>query len=260
MATHVPPPASTSLPERYPERTDGFHIRAAAFQPVRGPYARAVIRERLGLDPKGKRALVVGCGRGLLARELARLGFAVVGVDPLPSVIQLAQEASVREGVRVQYEVGDPPLLRYNDGEFDIAYYTDTLEIMDDLDRVVAEAARVLRPRGIFLYDTVNRTRLSRLVYLGAMQSWRWTRYMPPGRYTWERLRPPAELAATMTRHGLHNEDVTGFLPANPLRLLWAILRARRGNIDDWELARLAGMHIAPAGKHAYLGFGIKQP
>jgi 2-polyprenyl-6-hydroxyphenyl methylase/3-demethylubiquinone-9 3-methyltransferase len=216
MATHVPPPASTSLPERHREHSDGFHIRAAAFQSVRGPYARAVIVERLGLDPKGKRALVVGCGRGLLARELARLGFAVVGVDPSPSAIRLAQEASAREGVRVQYEIGDPLRLRYGEGEFDIAYYTDTLEITDDLDRVVAEAARVLRPRGIFLYDTVNRTRLSRLVYLGAMQSWRWTRYMPPDRYAWERLRPPAELAATMTRRGLRNEDVTGFFARQP--------------------------------------------
>jgi 2-polyprenyl-6-hydroxyphenyl methylase/3-demethylubiquinone-9 3-methyltransferase len=140
--------------------------------------------------------------------------------------------------------------------------YTDTLEITHDLDQVMAEAARILRPGGVFLYDTVNRTPLSRLVYLGAMQSWRWTRYMPPGRYTWERLRPPDELAANMARHGLRNEDVTGFMPANPLRLLWAILRARRGNIADSDLARLAGMHLAPAGKHAevtYLGFGIKQ-
>jgi hypothetical protein len=54
-----------------------------------------------------------------------------------------------------------------------------------------------------------------------------------------------------------------GFLPANPLRLLRAILRARRGSISDAELARLAGMHLAPPGKHAevtYLGFGLKPP
>jgi 2-polyprenyl-6-hydroxyphenyl methylase/3-demethylubiquinone-9 3-methyltransferase len=241
---------------------DGFHIRAAAFQPVRGPYAREVILERLGLNPRGKRALVVGCGRGILARELAGLGLSVIGVDPSPSAIRLAQEATVREGLHVDYATGEPGRLPYGDAEFDIVCYTDTLEITHNLDEVVAEAARMLRPQGVFLYDTVNRTQLSRLIYLGAMQSWRWTRYMPPDRYAWERLRPPAELAATMARYGLRNEEVTGFLPANPLRLLWAILRARRGNIADADLAELAGMRLAQPGKHAavtYLGFGIKQ-
>ena len=254
---HVPSPTTSPL------TADGFHIRAAAFQPVRGPYARAVILERLRLDPRGKRALVVGCGRGILARELAGLGLSVIGVDPSSSAIRLAHEAPVRKDLHVEYAIGEPGRLHYGDDEFDIVYYTDTLEITPDFDEVVAEAARMLRRQGVFLYDTVNRTQLSRLIYLGALQSWRWTRCMPPDRYAWERLRPPAELAATMARHGLRNEEVIGFLPANPLRLLRAILRARRGDISDAELARLAGMHLAPPGKHAevtYLGFGLKRP
>jgi 2-polyprenyl-6-hydroxyphenyl methylase / 3-demethylubiquinone-9 3-methyltransferase len=162
----------------------------------------------------------------------------------------------------VDYEVGDPQRLPYTDAAFDVACYTDTFEITDDVDRDLAEAARVLRQRGSLLYDTVSRTLLSRLVYLGALQSWPWTRCMPRHRYAWDRLRPPGELVAMMAEHGLRSEDVTGFLPASPLRLLRAILRARRGDIDDVELARLAGMHLAPAGKPpdvTYLGFGIKQ-
>jgi hypothetical protein len=65
-----------------------------------------------------------------------------------------------------------------------------------------------------------------------------------------------------MAEHGLRSEGVTGFLPASPLRLLRGILRARHGDVDDAELARLAGMHLAPAGKRpdvTNLGFGIKQ-
>lgn len=126
---------------------DGFHIRAVAFQPVRGPYARTVIFERLGLDPRGKRALVVGCGRGMLAQELAGLGFSAIGVDPSPSAIRLAQEATVLEGLHVVYTTGEPGRLPYGDAAFDIVYYTDNLEITHDLDEVVAEAARMLRPR-----------------------------------------------------------------------------------------------------------------
>jgi 2-polyprenyl-6-hydroxyphenyl methylase/3-demethylubiquinone-9 3-methyltransferase len=216
---------------------DGFHIRAAAFLPARIAYVLDVIGERLKLDPRGRQALVVGSGRGLLAHKLVELGFVVT-----------------------ERRVGDARPLPAGDGTFDVAYYHDTFETTNDLDRVLSEAARVLRPGGALLYDTVNRTRLSRLIYLGALQSWRLTRVMPPDRYSWERFRPPDELAASMTKHGLSNRDASALLPASPPRLLRALLRARRGDIEDGELARLAGMHIADGKRPevTYLGFAIK--
>jgi 2-polyprenyl-6-hydroxyphenyl methylase/3-demethylubiquinone-9 3-methyltransferase len=240
---------------------DGFHVRAAAFLPARVTYVRHVVLERLGIDPSGSQALVVGSGRGLLARELARLGFMVTALDPDEAAVRLAQEGSAREGLPGNYEVGDARRLPYDDGAFDLAYYQDTLETTDDLNRVLSEAARVLRPRGALLYDTVNRTAISGLIYLGALQSWRWTRMMPRNRYAWERLRPPDELAATMSKQGLRNQDVSALMPASPLRLLRAMLRARRGGIEGAELARLAGMHVAPRGKRpevTYLGFATE--
>jgi 2-polyprenyl-6-hydroxyphenyl methylase / 3-demethylubiquinone-9 3-methyltransferase len=240
---------------------DGFHIRAATFHPVRTGYARRVILEQLGWHPRVRSALVVGAGRGLLARELARLGLSVDAIDPDPDAIRLAREATARENLSVDYRVGDAHRLPYPDAAFDVLYYADTFEITPDLDRVLAEAARVLRPEGALLYDTVARTRLSRLIYLGALQSWRWSRFVPPNRYAWDRLRPPEELLAKLADHGLRNRDVTAFLPANPLRLLRAILRARRGDLSDPELAGLAGMHFAPPGTRpevTYLGFAIK--
>jgi 2-polyprenyl-6-hydroxyphenyl methylase / 3-demethylubiquinone-9 3-methyltransferase len=218
---------------------DGFHIRAAAFLPARIAYVRHVISERLDIDPRGREALVVGSGHGLLARELLRLGFLVT-----------------------ERKVGDARPLPLEDGAFDVAYYHDTFETTDDLDRVLSEAARMLRPGGVLLYDTVNRTRLSGLIYLGALQSWRLTRVMPRNRYARERFRPPDELAATMTKHGLNNRDVSALMPASPRRLLRALLRARRGDIEDGELARLAGMHVAQGKRPevTYLGFATKSP
>jgi 2-polyprenyl-6-hydroxyphenyl methylase / 3-demethylubiquinone-9 3-methyltransferase len=96
---------------------------------------------------------------------------------------------------------------------------------MDDRDDLVREAARVLRPRGVLLYDTVNRTALSKLIYLAALQSWRWTRIMPRGRYAPDRLRPPDELATAMSNHGL---ALARACTARILtRLAYALARAR---------------------------------
>ena len=262
MASRSESNAGTSVAEQEQTLPDGFHIRAAAFQPVRVAYVRHVIFERLGIDPSGRAALVVGSGRGQLAREFARLGFALAALDPAPVAVRMAREAAGLEGLPGDYEVGDPTRLPYPDAAFDVLYYQDTLETTDDLDRVFAEATRVLSPDGVLLYDTVTRTRLSGLIYLRAFQSWRWTRVMPPDRYAWERLRPPEELAAALAPHGLRNKDVQGFLPASPVRLLRATMRARRGDIDDVELAQLAGMHLAPAGKRpdvTYVGFAVRK-
>jgi 2-polyprenyl-6-hydroxyphenyl methylase / 3-demethylubiquinone-9 3-methyltransferase len=119
----------------------------------------------------------------------------------------------------------------------------------------------VLRPAGVLLYDTVNRTAVSKLIYLRVLQSWRWTRFMPRGLYAAARLRPPDELATTMGKHGLHSEEARSLKPASPLRLLRAILAARRGD-SDAGIARLAGMHVAESGEApvvTYLGFATKR-
>ena len=113
-------PTSEEMPD--PESPDGFHIRAATFQPVRVDYAREVLLDRLGLDPTGTRVLVVGSGRGLLARELARLGFAVTGLDPSAAAVRSAVDATAGEGLVANYEAGDPQRLPYPDGAFDVAY------------------------------------------------------------------------------------------------------------------------------------------
>jgi hypothetical protein len=65
-----------------------------------------------------------------------------------------------------------------------------------------------------------------------------------------------------MRKHGLHNQEVRSLKPASPLRLLRSILSAKRGDIDDAGLARLAGMHVAESGESpavTYLGFATKR-
>jgi 2-polyprenyl-6-hydroxyphenyl methylase/3-demethylubiquinone-9 3-methyltransferase len=224
---------------------DGRQIRAVAFQRARLEYLERTLTAR-GLSPVGSRALVVGGGRGVLPRGLARFGFDVVAVDPSERATALAEELASREGLDIEHRTAPGEQLGVPDAGFDIAYYADTLEITDDLDVVLEEAARALKPDGLLVYDTVNRTPVSRLVYLGAFQGFPGTRIMPPGRYSANRLRRPGELVEALRRHGLHNEDICDFRPRNVARLVTAILARRRGSITDDDIPAIVDIVLAP--------------
>lgn len=237
---------------------DGRHIRALTFQSVRMEYLRRVLGES-GLTAAGSRALVVGSGRGVLARDLARLGFEVVAVDPSPAATALASDAD--DGSGIEYRTAPAERLDLPGDLFDLVYCADTLEITEQPDAVLAQASRSLRPGGAFVYDTVNRTPVSRLIYLGAFQSFPGTRIMPPGRYAARRLRRPAELAEALDRAGLSPKDVSGFKPRDPRSLVRATRGRRRGTLTDEQLPGLVDMVLEPSGNPlvTYLGYAIRR-
>lgn len=138
-------------------------------------------------------------------------------------------------------------------------YCADTLEITERPDAVLAEAARVLRPGGAFVYDTVNRTPISRLIYLGAFQAFPGTRIMPRGRYAAHRLRRPAEVAEALDQAGLSAQDVSAFKPRDVRSLVRATRGRRRGTLTDEQLPELVDMVLEPEGSPmvTYLGHAI---
>jgi 2-polyprenyl-6-hydroxyphenyl methylase/3-demethylubiquinone-9 3-methyltransferase len=238
-----------------PGTVDGRHLRAVTFQDVRMRYLTGVLREER-LPAAGARAVVVGGGRGLLARALAGLGMDVTSLDPSPEATELARQAHGPGDPPVAYEVAEPERPRLPDGAFDLAVYTDTFEVTDDLDAVLAAAARLLRPGGVLVYDTVNRTLLSRLIYLVAFQRLPATRIMPPNRYAASRLRPPAELAERMTAHGLTDLGTCSFHPKSAAALVSATRARRAGRVTDEQLPGLVEFRLDPDGSPlvTYLG------
>ncbi|WP_232028488.1 class I SAM-dependent methyltransferase [Streptomyces lincolnensis] len=253
------------------EAVDGRHIRALTFQDVRLEYLTSTLRG-LGIDAAGRDALVIGSGRGVLARGLAELGFHVVALDPSPKATALARQASEDEAVEtggtvetgggvegggaVEYATApaeDPGLAG---SSFDVVFCTDTFEITDDLDGVLAHAARLLRPDGVLFYDTVNRTPVSRLIYLGAFQTLPFTRIMPRHRYAAARLRTPGEVEAALAANGLRHEGVCSFKPESVLGLVRAVIARRSGKITDAAIPAMTGFVLEPDGKPVvtYLG------
>ncbi|HSS50109.1 MAG TPA: bifunctional 2-polyprenyl-6-hydroxyphenol methylase/3-demethylubiquinol 3-O-methyltransferase UbiG [Thermoanaerobaculia bacterium] len=206
--------------------------------PARFGYMQRVLVDELGIDPRGRKTLDVGCGGGILAEEFARLGCDVTGIDPSERSIEAARAHARQEGLAIDYRTGAGEALPFTDAAFDLVYCCDVLEHVNDVGRVIAEIARVLRPGGLFFYDTINRTFRSKLVMIKLFQEWNWTSFMPPNLHDWSLFIKPKELTAILNRNGLKNEGLTGLKPAtNPLQI-FRLLRARkRGEITYLEAA-----------------------
>jgi 2-polyprenyl-6-hydroxyphenyl methylase / 3-demethylubiquinone-9 3-methyltransferase len=132
-----------------------------------------------------------GCGGGFLAEEFARLGFDVVGVDPSAVSIEAARAHAAASSLNIDYRVGAGEQLLVEDGMFDVAYCCDVLEHVSDLDRVISETARVLKPGGLYLFDTVNRTLQSKLVAIKIAQEWPLTRVVDTPMHDWQMFIKP---------------------------------------------------------------------
>ena len=133
----------------------GFSSLRLCLNPVRyGYFKRKMSQMNLSVTT----VLDVGCGGGYLAEAFARDGFIVAGVDPAASSIEAARKHACETGLNVDYRVGRSETLPFSDGCFDAVACCDVLEHVDDLDKSVSEVGRVLRPGGVFFYETVNRT------------------------------------------------------------------------------------------------------
>lgn len=120
----------------------GLQARRAAYRDARGPNAPEMVFEAVA-EVRPARYLEVGCGPGeLAARVQEELGAQVVALDISPRMVELAR------GRGVDARQGDVQELRFEDGEFDCAVAAWMLYHVPDVERALAELARVLRPGG----------------------------------------------------------------------------------------------------------------
>jgi 2-polyprenyl-6-hydroxyphenyl methylase / 3-demethylubiquinone-9 3-methyltransferase len=237
----------------------GFLHALAALNPARFGYMRRVLTDELHLAPAGLRALDIGCGGGLLAEEFARLGCAVVGIDPSEGSLAAARTHATSQGLAIEYQCATGEALPFAEESFDIVYCCDVLEHVADLRQVIAETARVLRPGGTYLYDTINRTLLSRLIVIKLLQEWRWTALMPPRLHDWRMFIRPEELRRALEHHGLVPGGLTGLKPrAGPLRLVRALRQRKRGLLSYAAAVREMDLGESPDCSVSYIGYARK--
>ena len=163
------------------------------------------------IDWAGKRVLDLGCAGGFMAEALADRGAQVTGIDPAEKAIAAARAHARTVGHAIAYDVGVGEALPYDRAGFDAVVCVDVLEHVSDLDRVLAEVARVLRPGGLFLFDTINRNLLARLATITMAEDI--LHLLPRGTHDPALFIKPAELRARLSRAGLTPGPMTGLGP-----------------------------------------------
>lgn len=224
--------------------------------PVRYGYFK---RKLNPLHLPGKTVLDVGCGGGFLAEEFAGDGFAVTGIDPATNCIDAARKHAVESNLAIDYHTGKGEALPFPDASFDIVVCCDVLEHVDDFKLVIGEVARMLKKGGVFCYDTVNRTWLSKVAMIKVNQDWGFTRWMEPNTHVWEKFIKPAELLSAMNRCGLLNQDLTGISSGkNPLSLLSTLRALRKGRLSNREIAAAFALCESEDMRISYMGYAFK--
>lgn len=178
------------------------YIRAAIDSHWRGDMAA---RQPLA----GRRAIDVGCGAGLLAEPLARLGATVIGVDAAAENVAVAATHADAQGLSVTYRHGDIGDADFADalGQFDLVTCMEVIEHVADVPAFMRALGARLADGGLMILSTPNRTAASRLLLVGAAEA---IGAVPRGTHDWDRFLTPEELTALAEDAGLRVIDVTG--------------------------------------------------
>jgi len=135
----------------------------------------------------------------------------VTGIDPAAGAVAAARQHAQTAGYGITYDVGVGEALLYKDAAFDAVVCVDVLEHVTDLTVVLAEVARVLRPGGLFLFDTVNRNPIARFATITVAEDL--LRLLPRVTHDPALFIKPAELRRGLTDAGLVPGPFTGLGP-----------------------------------------------
>lgn len=229
--------------------------------PPRFAFFKEVACSLCGKSLSGSPFLDVGCGGGFLAEEFSAEGLKVTGIDASHNSLVAAHlhQGQRFGGMPIAYIRAWAENLPFKKDSFPIAACCDVLEHVDDPGRVIGEIARVLKPGGLFFYETINRTAISWLMTVKAMQEWKGTAFVPPRVHRWHSFIKPRELKGLMARHDLHHREIRGLAPGPDMLANFINLRRlARGKIGYRQLAERLRFHLTRDTSNVYIGYAIK--
>ena len=200
---------------------DGPEAMLHKLNPVRLKYIRDQIDQHWQCDEctrtplEGKAALDVGCGAGLLAEPLARLGATATGLDASAELIEVARQHAAATGLEIDYRAGE---LGDLEGQFDLITCMEVIEHVADPAAFVTGLAKRLAPGGLLIMSTPNATGWSKLLMITIGEG---LGSIPKGTHDFEKFIPPERLKVLLAEAGLDCLDVEGiaFSPTRGLHL-----------------------------------------
>ena len=194
------------------------------FNPVRLGFIRAEAASHFGRDSRSLRPfeglslLDIGCGGGLLAEPMARLGFAVTGADASERNIGTAKAHATQSGLNIDYRATTAEALVDEGHSFDVVLNMEVVEHVADVSAYLTACTALVKPGGLTLVATLNKTLKSlALAKIGAEYVLGW---LPRGTHDWNRFIPPTELKASLQDSGLTILKTQG-VSFNPLSWDW---------------------------------------
>jgi len=191
------------------------------FTPVRINYILTVAR-RAGLSGAtgqaapldGRRFLDVGCGGGLLAEPLARLGAQMTAIDASAGAITAAQHHAEQQGLEIDYRhmpVEELAAQPDKTGHFDLIYASEIIEHVSDRDMFLQSIARLLAPQGVVVFTTISKTVPALMLAKFAAEYV--LNLVPRGTHEFDKFIRPEQLSCECAAAGILIDDVTGFIP-----------------------------------------------
>ena len=207
-------------------KADGKFAPLHKFNPVRLSFIRDVAQSHFGRDSKARRPfeglalLDIGCGGGLLSEPMSRLGFGVTGVDASARNIGAASAHATSQNLTIDYRADTAEALLARGERFDVILNMEVIEHVADPGQFLRDTAAMLKPGGLMIVATLNRTLKSLvLAKIGAEYVLRW---VPRGTHQWDKFVKPEELERAFEDSGLDVIGERGVI-YNPLADRWQL-------------------------------------
>ena len=208
--------------ERFSKIAEEWWNPHGKFKPLHdlNPVRLQFIRDAIGVPLSGLALLDIGCGGGLVAEPMARLGAHVTAIDAAEKNIAVASLHAQNMGLAIDYRNTTAEALVAQGAQFDIVLALEIVEHVADVAAFVASCAALVKPGGLLFMSTLNRTIKSyALAIVGAEYVLRW---LPRGTHTWNKFLKPSELHTHLRTNNISVTQQCGVV-FNPLKREWLI-------------------------------------
>lgn len=190
-----------------------------SMNPVRIEYIRDKINEHFGKF-SSLSLLDIGCGGGLISEPMTRLGAKVTAIDASEKNIKVASLHAKNMGLDIDYRHTSAEDLEKTGEKFDVVLALEIIEHVADINLFIKSCSELLKPNGIIIFSTLNRTAKSyAFAIVGAEYI---MRLLPVGTHTWSKFLRPSELCNAMEKSNIEVSDLMGMV-MNPISWKWRL-------------------------------------